>query len=85
MNTYNPNTRYDHGEFTAAPGLLPNGTTVKFPDGDQGTVVQGSTLGRHLISRSRSYSVHGASETRDWFDLNEFPGTLVSATETKNA
>lgn len=65
---YSIDQKYDHGKFSAAPGVLPIGTIIKWPDGETGRVVQHTTNSRHLICRSAPRG-SGATETNDWFDL----------------
>jgi hypothetical protein len=68
FSKYSVDSKYDYGQHSAARGVLPVGTTVKWPDGETGRVVQHTTSSRHLISRPAPRG-SGASETQDWFDL----------------
>lgn len=68
FSKYSVDIQYNHGKYSAANGVLPIGTVVKWPDGEIGRVVQHTTDSHHLISRAAPRE-SGATETRDWFDL----------------
>lgn len=66
------NSRQDYsyldasGRYEYALGAIPEGTTVKFSDGDMGSVVNGNNE-RSLVSY-RPAPESGFSEARDWFN-----------------